>query len=241
MGTITPKQKPRPQLAEEALSPADAADEEEARLEAEADAARQRAEDIPAETINSELSQPPNPASVPRVQASRRRDDMIDRSRARDIGIVTPPAPTLDPDRFAHLFQPGPSGEPRYFDKDGRRVRMPGDDEREAEAAVERQRTALQRAKRLREQAEALERGEEPETPDEDVKEGEINLTEFALFRRNYDFREVRKAIQTRFNIVVKDEEQAIDVLIDQKVVTQQQFNIAARALSRTGGRRRAA
>lgn len=158
--------------------------------------------------------------SVPRVKV---KVDLLDRSQ--DFGFVSPPCDSMDdPPQLAHFYQNG-----KYYDANGNRVKMPGDEENDAARAAELERTRKARAVRLRKEAELLDQGLEPETPDEEVESAGVNLTQWALFQRNYRFAEVRKAIQTRYQRVLPTEDEARSFLIDEGVVTEEKVRSAVR------------
>jgi hypothetical protein len=182
--------------------------------------------------VDSDEIDPPRRGNkgVPTVKA---KVDILDRSQ--HFGFVSPPADSMDnPPRLAHFWQGG-----KYYDANGERVRMPGDEENDAKRVAELARTRKQRAVRLRREAEMLESGVEPETPDEDVVAADVNLTQWVLYQRSYRFAEVRKAIHVRYNRIIPTEDEARNFLIDEGVVTEDQVRTAARVAMEGLGRSR--
>lgn len=158
------------------------------------------------ETDEDEIVDPPVKAeTVSPYQAPKR--DVLDRSKT--YGTVHSSAKNKNKAKF---WQGG-----RHYDALGVRIMIPGDEEHEAKLAEERQRTAQERAQRLRERAVAVEKG----MPDpEDLNDPDaINLTLWGEGEVDYLFSYVRKTIEQRYHKVVHNIANAVDFLIEEKVI----------------------
>lgn len=146
---------------------------------------------------------------VPKI-AKPRKGDRLDRSR--DHGKCW--SATGHP--IAHYYQDG-----RYFDGQGNRMTMPGDEEREAADAAAQQKRRNAEAAELIRRAEKLKKGEDPEeVEDENGEVDGVNLRKWGLGEASYRFAAVREAIMSKYSRFLASEDQARDYLVEQGVIS---------------------
>ncbi len=149
-----------------------------------------------------------------------KKDPVIILDRSRDFG-------TSDPIKEGIMYEQGG----RFFDVNGKLLRTEFDTYQMKHHKSARNGAIKGRRRRVVERADQVEAEYEnvmPEDPaDEDVTEGEVNLTAWATKQAVYRFGQVRDAIEIRYHRVVNDEFDALETLEAGGAVTSRQIKAA--------------
>ena len=147
----------------------------------------------------------PGPAAV----------EVLDHTR-RDVQTISPPWKEDDMDRQAVYSLLDHRGKPRYYDVNGLRIYRAGekpDPLMKPAAQPQAQKPQPPRApKPANAPAKAM-------AAAAGAADGEINLTMWANRQIRYPFAKVRQAISERYSKIAQDEREAINFLIDEKLV----------------------
>lgn len=158
-----------------------------------------------------------------------KRVDILDRSRA--FGEITSTGGSF---HGAHYSQNDRYGVERFYDGQGKRVRVP--DEPEDGARPPSSAKGPPRAARLQREVERKAQmeddGEREFQPGDPVLVGDINLTAWLLKKEKHPWGAIRKAIEDRYHKVCTNETEGWDFLKGQGLASDEQFRDAGIKLS---------